>query len=37
MAKIGLKEFENDAIFTNFDALVRAIVLKKPESLKGKK
>ena len=36
MAKIGLRSFENDAIFNNFDALAKALVKKRPESLKGK-
>ena len=36
MTKIGLKEFENEALLKNFDALAVAIAKKKPESVKGK-
>jgi ribosomal protein L1 len=35
MVKIGLREFDEAAIFQNFDALARALVTKKPESIKG--
>ena len=35
LLKIGLKEFEEDDIFSNFDALAKAIALKRPESIKG--
>lgn len=36
MVKIGLREFEDDQLFSNFDAFARALVLKKPEAVKGK-
>lgn len=36
MVKIGLREFEDDKLFVNFDAFARAIAKKKPESIKGK-
>lgn len=36
MVKIGMKEFDNDSLFTNFDAVAKALVNKKPESIKGK-
>ena len=36
MAKIGLREFEEDQIFTNFDAFARALAHRKPEKIKGK-
>ena len=35
LLKIGLKEFEEDAILSNFDALAKAIASKRPESIKG--
>lgn len=34
--KIGLKNFENDKIKENLDAVVQAVLSKKPESIKGK-
>lgn len=36
MVKIGLREFEEDQLFTNFDAFARALAKRKPESIKGK-
>ena len=36
MVKIGLREFNEDQLFTNFDAFARALVKRKPESIKGK-
>ena len=36
MVKIGLREFQEDQLLTNFDAFARALVKKKPESIKGK-
>lgn len=36
MVKIGLREFENDSLTSNLDALANALVSKKPESVKGK-
>ena len=36
MIKIGLREFEDDQLFVNFDAFARALVAKKPEAVKGK-
>ena len=36
MVKIGLREFQEDQLFINFDAFARALVHKKPESIKGK-
>jgi large subunit ribosomal protein L1 len=36
MVKIGLREFDNDKLFTNFDAFAKALVSKKPEVVKGK-
>jgi len=36
MVKIGLREFAEDQLMTNFDAFARALVNKKPESIKGK-
>jgi ribosomal protein L1 len=35
MVKVGLKEFDEDALYTNFDALAKALAYKKPESIKG--
>jgi ribosomal protein L1 len=34
--KIGLREFENEKILSNLDAVARALVYKRPESVKGK-
>ena len=34
--KIGLKSFDVDALYTNFDALMMALIQKKPESIKGR-
>lgn len=36
MVKIGMKDFEEDSLFQNLDAVARALVSKKPESIKGK-
>jgi ribosomal protein L1 len=36
MVKIGLRDFEDNSIAQNFDALALALVQKKPESIKGK-
>ncbi|CDW76960.1 50s ribosomal protein l1 [Stylonychia lemnae] len=36
MVKIGLREFETDSLFQNFDAFAKALASKKPESIKGK-
>jgi len=36
MVKIGLRNFESDKLYENFDAVVRALAAKKPESIKGK-
>ena len=36
MVKIGLRDFEEAALVQNFDALAKALVSKKPESIKGK-
>jgi large subunit ribosomal protein L1 len=36
MVKIGLRDFQDDQLFTNFDAFARALVQKKPEAVKGK-
>ncbi len=36
MVKIGLRNFNDDQLYTNFDAFARALVKKKPESIKGK-
>jgi ribosomal protein L1 len=36
MVKIGLREFQDDQLMTNFDAFARALAKKKPESIKGK-
>ncbi len=36
LSKIGVKDFDNEAIFKNFDALAVALAKKKPESIKGK-
>jgi large subunit ribosomal protein L1 len=36
MVKIGLREFNEEQLFTNFDAFARALVKRKPESIKGK-
>lgn len=36
MVKIGLKDFETDNLFSNFDSFARALAKKKPESIKGK-
>jgi ribosomal protein L1 len=35
MVKIGLRDFDEAAIFSNFDALAKALVSKRPESVKG--
>jgi large subunit ribosomal protein L1 len=35
MVKIGLRDFETDSLYTNFDSVARALALKKPESIKG--
>ena len=36
MVKIGLREFEGDALFSNLDAFLKALIAKKPEAVKGK-
>lgn len=36
MVKIGLKEFQDDQLFTNFDAFSKALVQKMPDVIKGK-
>ena len=36
MNKIGKKNFNNEQLNENLDALMKAIALKKPESVKGK-
>lgn len=36
MSKIGLRDFEDQAIYDNFDALARALAKKRPDTLKGK-
>lgn len=36
MVKIGLREFQDDQLFSNFDAFARALAKKKPEAVKGK-
>jgi ribosomal protein L1 len=36
MVKIGLREFNEDQLLSNFDAFARALVKRKPESIKGK-
>lgn len=35
MAKIGLRSFENEDIAKNYDSLARALIRRKPESIKG--
>lgn len=37
MVKIGLREFEDEKLFENFDSFVLALLNKKPESIKSKK
>lgn len=36
MNKIGKRNFKDEDLHTNFDALLSAIAKKRPESLKGK-
>ena len=36
MVKIGMRDFSKDEIMKNFDALLKALVEKKPDSVKGK-
>jgi len=36
MVKIGLRDFQEDQLFSNFDAFARALAKRKPESIKGK-
>lgn len=36
LSKFGMRNFENDSLFENLDALMKAIAKKKPESVKGK-
>ena len=36
MNKIGLKSFESEALASNFDALMMALVKAKPEAVKGR-
>lgn len=36
MVKIGLREFGDDQLFSNFDAFARALAKKKPDTIKGK-
>ena len=35
MVKIGLRDFENKGLQENFDALIRSLIAKKPEAVKG--
>lgn len=35
-SKIGLRKFETDQLEENFDALMMALVEKKPDSIKGR-
>ncbi len=35
MSKIGLREFETEKLYMNFDALMRKLWQLRPESLKG--
>lgn len=35
MVKIGMREFDNASLLSNFDALATALFKKKPESIKG--
>lgn len=37
MVKIGLREFENEQLQSNLDALATALAQKRPESVKGKR
>lgn len=34
--KIGIRTFDEKALFNNFDALMMALIEKKPESVKGR-
>ena len=36
MVKIGLRKFDQDQILKNYEALVKSIAAKRPESIKGK-
>ena len=36
MVKIGMKDFEDDALKQNFNALANALMAKKPETIKGR-
>lgn len=36
MVKIGLKSFENEKLHENFDSVAKALMKRKPESVKGK-
>jgi large subunit ribosomal protein L1 len=36
MVKIGIKDFDENQIMENFDSLAKALVAKKPDSVKGK-
>lgn len=36
MVKIGMRNFEHDKLMENYDAVVKALAAKKPESIKGK-
>ena len=36
MSKFGMRNFTDDSLFENLDALMKAIAKKKPESVKGK-
>jgi ribosomal protein L1 len=35
-SKIGRRDFENNNLFTNFDALMMALIQRKPEVIKGR-
>jgi large subunit ribosomal protein L1 len=37
MVKIGLRKFDKDSIMKNYDAVLKALAAKKPESVKGKR
>lgn len=36
MSKIGQRSFDDDKLATNFEALMMALIERKPESVKGK-
>lgn len=35
MVKIGLRSFDDENLFKNYDAVAKALAAKKPESVKG--